>query len=111
MSTQMFEYLHAFKLLCITENLDWTWNVFVQKIILKSIEELDQSIQSRSLSVESNAKSIKLLGFYLMVQAHVVSHLCNKNDSNIYSSETIKTLIQYLQSNFNSKGNQKTTVF
>lgn len=104
----MFEYIQAFKLLCINEGWDWTINVFLKEFVYKSLEQHTET--SSSTDLELKMRSQRFLAFYLYTQAYTLSFMCPKKDAISKSTDAIKSYslilhkLMFQPSNLNTKG-------
>lgn len=97
LQAHMFEYLHAFKLLCANEGWSWTLKTFLKEYIIRILDELTHISLSSSESQENQSKSKRLLAFYFYVQGNIISFMCPKEDLNTHGKEAIKSLGYLLQ--------------
>lgn len=87
----MLEYIQSFKLMCLNEGWEWTLNTFLKNLINKSLEENTEASLSESLPEDQKSKALKLLAFYLLSQASVLSHMFAKKDSYSATIDMIKS--------------------
>ena len=73
-----FEYVQAFKLLCVNEGAQWTRSVFLNEYTSAEISSFTQLAQSAAdnteVSESDRAKAKQLAMFYLYVQVSVICH-------------------------------------
>ena len=80
----MFEYLQAIKLLGINEGWQWTLDTFLAQHLKNA---LDEYTRLATTSMKAN----QLLAFFLILQGHLISHLCPKKHMTTQALEAIKS--------------------
>ena len=104
----MFEYVQAFRLLCMHEGWDWTQAVFLNELLNQTMEEITETCSETEES-DRRTSSQKLMAFVIFVKASILSQLCPKKDESkaidaVKTCECIINKLMFQDVTLNNKG-------
>ncbi len=85
-----FQCLNAFKLLCKHEGWDWSLNVFIMQYIKDHLEKWTLKQQEADCNDD-------LTSFYLILQSHLLAHMCPLSEVTLYVVDCIKSFSFFIK--------------